>query len=224
MAESGGLSRILGADAEAPAEGRAAESALDPTAAALAADGAKSDPELAQKAAAYFDKQSHLVEVQTEHLHEQRVVNLQLLKLKRFGERLKLGLQMFLILIATVIGIGIVIVIRDAVNSRSVVIDPFEAPPSLAANGLNGKVLAAGLLDVLTRIQAATRTNAEHRNLSNAWTGDIAIEVPETGISIGQIERGVKARFGHDQPIDGDLVTTRSGGLALAARGAGMLS
>src|ERR1700733_3448238 len=223
MAESGGVSGILGADAEAPAEGPAAESALDPTAAALAAEEAKSDPELAQKAAAYFDKQSHLVEVQTEHLHEQRVVNLQLLKLKRFGERLKLGLQMFLILIATVIGIGIVIVIRDAVNSRSVVIDPFEAPPSLAADGLNGKVLAAGLLDVLTRIQAASRANIEHRNLSNAWTNEISIEVPETGISIGQLERVLKARFGHDQHIEGDLVKSGSGGLALTVRGTGIL-
>jgi hypothetical protein len=55
--------------------------ALYPTAAALAADGAKSDPELARKAFAYFDKQSHLIEIQTDRLHEQRAVNLQLLKL-----------------------------------------------------------------------------------------------------------------------------------------------
>ena len=223
MAESGGVSGILGADAEAPAEGSVADIALDPTAAALAAEGAKSDPELAQRAAAYFDKQSHLVEVQTEHLHEQRVVNLQLLKLRRFGERLRLGLQVFVILVATVIGIGIVIMIRDAVNSRSVIIDPFDAPPSLAADGLNGKVLAAGLLDVLTRIQAASRSNIEHRNLSNAWTNEISIEVPETGISIGQIERVLKARFGHDQHIEGDLVKTGSGGLALTVRGTGIL-
>jgi len=223
MAESRRVSELLGADTEAAAEGSVAESPLDPTAAALAAEAAKSDPELAQKASAYFDKQSHLVEVQTEHLHEQRAVNLQLLKLKRFGERLRLGFQVFVILVATVIGVGIVIVIRDAVASRSVVIDPFDAPPSLAADGLNGKVLAAGLLDVLTRIQAASRANIEHRNLSNAWTNEISIEVPETGISIGQLERVLKARFGHDQHIEGDLVKTGSGGLALTVRGTRIL-
>jgi hypothetical protein len=51
------------------------------------------DRELAQEASAYFRKQSHLIEVQTEHLHEQRAVNLSLLKLKRFDERLKVGLR-----------------------------------------------------------------------------------------------------------------------------------
>src|ERR1700691_3709019 len=142
MAESGGVSGILGADAEAPAEGSVADIALDPTAAALAAEGAKSDPELAQRAAAYFDKQSHLVEVQTEHLHEQRVVNLQLLKLRRFGERLRLGLQVFVILVATVIGIGGVEMVSDAVASPRVVIEPFHTPPGLAARGLDGTVLA----------------------------------------------------------------------------------
>jgi tetratricopeptide (TPR) repeat protein len=83
--------------------------------------------------------------------------------------------------------------------------------------------VAAGLLDVLTRIQAATRSGAEHRSLSNAWTNDIEIEVPETGVSVGQIERLLKERFGHDLHIDGDLVETRTNGFALTVRGTGIL-
>ena len=85
-------------------------------------------------------------------------------------------------LVATVIGIGAIIMIRDAVTSRSVVIDSFDVPPALAAGGLSGKVVAAGVLDVLAKIQAATRTSAERRLLSNAaWTNELSIEVPETG-------------------------------------------
>jgi hypothetical protein len=110
------------------------------------------------------------------------------------------------------------LLIRDAVTSRSVVIDSFDVAPNLSSQAPSGKIVAAGLLDVLTRIQAATRSSAEHRNLSNAWTNDIAIEVPETGISIGQLERMLTARFGHDQHIDGDLVQTEKGGLALTAK------
>ncbi len=113
--------------------------------------------------------------------------------------------------------------VRDAVTSRSVVIDSFDAPPALAASGLSGKVVAAGLLDVLTKIQAATRTSAERRSLSNAWTNEISIDVPETGVSFGQIERTLKTRFGHDQHIDGDLVQPQTGGLALTVRGTGIL-
>jgi hypothetical protein len=103
MAESGGVSGFLGAESESSAEGSFPETsaALDPTAAALAAEATRSNPELARSASAYFRKQSHLLEIQTEHLHEQRIVNLQLLKLKRLGERLRVGLQLFFILVAT---------------------------------------------------------------------------------------------------------------------------
>jgi hypothetical protein len=55
MIESGVVSGILGAEPEAAAEGTVPETALDPTAAALAAEAAKSDPGLAKKASAYFD-------------------------------------------------------------------------------------------------------------------------------------------------------------------------
>jgi tetratricopeptide (TPR) repeat protein len=223
MAESGRVSGLLGADSELPAEASAPETQLDPTAAALAAEAAKSDPELAEKACAYFEKQSHLVEVQTEHLHEQRAVNLQLLKLKRLDERLRVGLRMFVILVATTLGIGAIMIVRDAMKSRGVVIDEFDVAPNIAARVPSGKIVAAGLLDVLTRIQAATRSDADHRNLSNAWTGDIAIEVPETGISIGQLERVLKSHFGHELHIDGDLVKANRDGLALTVRGSGIL-
>jgi hypothetical protein len=104
-----------------------------------------------------------------------------------------------------------------------VVINSFDAPPALAASGLSGRVVAEGLLDVLTRIQAANRSGVAQRALSNAWTNEIAIEVPETGISIGQIERMLKTRFGHDQHIDGDVVQTEKGGLVLTVRGTWIL-
>jgi hypothetical protein len=155
MAESGAVSEILGVDTEPAAEGPVAETPVDPTAAAIAAEAAKSDPVLAQEASAYFREQSHLIEVQTEHLHEQRAVNLSLLKLKRFDERFKVGLRAFVILIATVIGIFGVLLVHDAVKSRSVVIEPFEISPVLATQSLNERNVAAGLLDRQTQLQGA---------------------------------------------------------------------
>jgi hypothetical protein len=75
------VSGVPGPDDESSADGSSPETptALDPTAGALAAEAAKGDTELAKKASAYFEKQSHLVRIQTEHLHEQRTVNLRLL-------------------------------------------------------------------------------------------------------------------------------------------------
>jgi tetratricopeptide (TPR) repeat protein len=224
MAESGGISRILGNQSESAAEGSIAESQtpLDPTAASLAAEVARNDPELAQAASAYFRKQSHLVEIQTEHLHEQRIVNLQLLKLKRLGERLRVGLQVFVILAATAIGLSIVVMVRDAVTSRRVVIEPFHTPPGLAARGIDGTVIASGLLDQLSQLQDATRSSSAARGLTGAWTSTIKLDVPEAGISVGEISRLLKERFGHDVQIDGDLVETPTGELQLTVRGNGV--
>ncbi len=87
MAEGTLSERLLGEDeraGETESEGSAA--ALDPFAAAAAMQAARSDPELAARAAAYFHKQGRLVDIQTEHLHEQREVTLSHLKLRRFTD------------------------------------------------------------------------------------------------------------------------------------------
>ena len=103
------------------------------------------------------------------------------------------------------------------------VVEPFDAPAALAARGLTGKVVAGGVLDALTRLQAATRSSVAQRHLANAWTSEIKVEVPETGVSISELDRILKARFGHDTRIEGDLVETDTGGLALTIRGDGVL-
>jgi tetratricopeptide (TPR) repeat protein len=229
MAE-GLVGGVLGDDDEKP-ELQSAETpaGAEAFAAAVAAIASRQDPEVARKTAEFLERQSRLLETQREHLKDEHAARLHLLRgqarevdIRRFGLRLRVAFQVFIALLATAIGLGVAIMIRDAVTSHSVVIDSFNAPPSLAADGLNGQVLASGLLDVLTRIQAASRANIEHRNLSNAWTNQISIDVPETGISIGQLERTLKTRFGHDQHIEGDLVKTPAG-LALTVRGTEIL-
>jgi tetratricopeptide (TPR) repeat protein len=113
--------------------------------------------------------------------------------------------------------------VYDAVSARSVVVESFGVPPALTARGLSGNVVAGGLLDDLTRLQAATRSSAAKRHLSNAWTGDIKVEAPEIGLSLSDIDRMLKAKFGHDLHIQGDLVQTGDAALALTVRGDNLL-
>ena len=200
----------------------ATQGGAEPFAAAVAANLANQSPEVAAKTAAFFEKQVEVLEVQKKNLEAEYEFFEAEWGPRLLALRLRTGFQVFFALFATVIGIGLAIVIYEGVQSRGVVIDSFSAPAALAADGLSGQVLASGLLDVLTRIQAASRASIEHRNLSNAWTNEIAIDVPETGISIGQLERMIKTRFGHDQHIQGDLVKTPMG-LALTVRGTGIL-
>ena len=222
MAEDGLLGGVLGAGEEEASEADAAGGNADPVATAIAVDQARFDPELSRKAGVYLDRQAHLVEIQTEHLHEQRAVQLSHLKLRRFTDRLKAGTQLFIILVASVIGLGVLVMLHDAFTSRSVVVNAFKAPSALASRGVTGDVVAEGVLDTLQKLQTATRSATKTLDARSAWSSDVKIEVPETGVSIGELDRLLRERFGHDLHIDGDLIQTETGGLALTVRGDGV--
>ena len=176
-----------------------------------------------EEARAYLETARKLMLVQMEHLHEQRDLALSHLRMRRLSDRLKAGTQIVIALLAAGFGILFIVMIHDAFSSQSVIVEPFDAPPALAARGLTGKGVASALLDQLTRLQAAARGTAARRDLSNAWTNDIKVQVPETGVSIGEINRLLRARFGHDLHIDGDLLVADDGGLVLTVRGDGLL-
>jgi tetratricopeptide (TPR) repeat protein len=223
MAEESRLSLLLGeAEAEDGAEVDAAVAALDPSAAALAMQAARHDRMLAGRAAAYFEKQAHLVDIQTEHLHEQRTVILANLKLKRLSERLRIGAQMLFGVAALLVVFYLGMLLHDALTSRAVIVEPFEAPPALAQTGQSGKVLASALLDQLVRMQAATRATQTKRDLANSWSNDIKLEVPDTGLSFSDLDRLLKARLGNDVHIGGDLLQTATG-VQLTVRGDGVV-
>src|SRR5690349_2584071 len=158
MAE-GLLGGILGKeDDKLDFEATEALAGAEAFAATVAAKLAGDDSGVARKTEIFLDKQAQLLETQNQHLkeeHELRIAHLrnQLReeKVRRFGLRLRVGFQLFLALVGTVIGIGGAVMIYDAFTSRRVVIEPFDAPPALAARGLTGKVIASGLLAQLSR-------------------------------------------------------------------------
>jgi hypothetical protein len=230
MAE-GMLGGILGEEAEKPEiEATESPTSADAFAAAVAARLAGNDPGVARKTEIFLDKQAQILETQNQHLKEEHAARLHFLQgqarevdLRRFGLRLRVGFQLFLVVVATVIGVGGAVLIHDAVTSHRVVVDLFEAPASLAETGLTGRFIAAAVHDQLVALQAATRIAAQKREISNAWANEIGIEIPEVGVSFSQLERALRDRFGHDQHISGDLVKISSTGFALTVRGAGVL-
>ena len=194
----------------------------EPIVAAVAANIAGQNPDVAGKTAAMFDQQARLLglqckNVEAEYEYFESEAGPRLLAL-----RLRTGFQIFFALVATVLGLGGAMMIRDALTSHRVIVDPFHAPPPLAARGIDGTVVASGLLDELSRLQDATRSTVQKLNQSNSWSSEVKLEVPETGISLGEISRLLKDRYGHDVHIEGDLVETQSGGLVLTVRGNGV--
>ena len=230
MAE-GVLGGLLGgeedrAEDEAHAEARVSAEAF---AAAVAADQTRHDPGVARATKTFLEEQTLLLKAQKDELIEQRPLRLSHLHsqsreghLRRFGQRIRNGMQVFTALVITVIGLGFAVMIVDAFTAHSVVVDAFKAPSALAARGFTGDVVASGVLDGLQKLQDATRSTDKSLNTTSAWSSDVKIEVPETGVSIGEINRLLHQRFGHDLHIDGDLVQTESGGLALTVRGDGV--
>ena len=223
------LGGLLGGEPERSEE-ELAESRIsaEAFAAALAADHAKYDPAVARAAERFLDKQARLLDAQTAEIEEQRPLRLRHLqnqsqegKLRRAGQRIRLAMQVFIGLVLTVLGVGVLLMLYDAFNARSVVVDSFKAPLALANRGLTGDVVAEDLLDALQKMQDATRATDKGLNTRGAWASDVKIEVPETGVSIGEINRLLHERFGHDLHIGGDLTQTETGGLALTVRGEG---
>ena len=195
----------------------------------MAIEQAKHDPAVAAATLAFLKEQALLLKAQTAQLNAERAVRLHHLhgqshegRLRRTGQRIRLGMQVFVALVATMFGLGLLVLLHDAFTSHAVVVEAFEAPSALAPRGVTGKVVAAGVLDALQKLADATRTTEKALDAYSAWSSEIQIEVPETGISVGEINRLLQQRFGHDLRVGGDLVQTDSGGLALTIRGSGV--
>lgn len=180
------------------------------------------DPAVGRALSEYLRDLGRLARVQFEHLHEQRILNVSHLRVRLWRERLQLFLQAFLVLAALAAAALALSLLQGAFVSRRVVVEAFDTPATLAARGLTPKVVAGQLRDALARLQAATRAADTKLDVANAWDNDIKIEVPETGVSIGEIDRLLRSRFGHDLAIGGDVTQGLDGQLSLRVRGADM--
>jgi tetratricopeptide (TPR) repeat protein len=219
-------------DPEAANDASPAESQVsDPgIAMGMAMDLSRDDPEVARKTAAFIQSQTDLLRMQQAQFKEELQLRLRHLHgqsregaLRRISQRVRLGTQVFALVFTGVIALAVCAMVRDAMRANAVIVDPFDAPPALAARGFSGTVVAGGLLDELTRLQMVTRSSAAKRNLASAWTEEIKVQVPGTGVSVSDIDRLLRAHLGHDLHVGGDLVQTDDGGLTLTVRGAGAM-
>ena len=136
---------------------------------------------------------------------------------KYFGDRLRIGLQLLAIAVGLALVIGAGALIWQAHESDGVVIEAFSAPPDLAAKGLTGQVLASQLQDRLNRLQAATNSARPEASYSHGWGEDVKVEIPETGVSIGELQRLLRGWLGHETKIGGEVYRTPTG-LGLTVR------
>jgi tetratricopeptide (TPR) repeat protein len=181
---------------------------VDPTAVALALAGASRE-----KADAFLDNQNALIGDQRHHLHEQlKQIHLDVWE-KQVGVLLRVATLCVGVAVACFLGMAV----WDANHDDGLVIEAFTVPPDLAARGLTGEVAASQLLGNLSVFQSLSVSARDASSFTHNWDNDIKVEIPETGVSIGEFNRFLHEWLGHQTHITGAVYRTGSG-IAVMAR------
>ena len=212
-------------DSESPkGSGADVGEAADPVAISLALGAAAHDERVAAKAEAFLDQQTHLAQkqsaiadLQIEDLKREDKLRHWSLRVRHVSDVLKLGFELAVGFIVLAIAIGVGAVIWQAAHAEGLVIRSFEVPQTLVERGLTGQVIANKLLDRLAVMQAQTDSTRAASSFANDWTNDIKVEIPDTGISLGEAVRFLDGWLGHEMHLSGELYETSSG-IALTVR------
>lgn len=215
MAEAG-LEGLIGAEPEVgePTDGAPN---VDPVALAVAVDAAKHDPELARKAGNYLDEQLALVRLQVRHFDEERRLAIAAAKRKRYADRFRNGLITFVAALAASALMAATVMVWNASRDHGLVVEAFSVPPDLNEQGVTGRVVAAELIDQINLLQSQTHTARPASSFRNNWGDDIKVEIPETGVSIGELSRILHEQLGSATRIDGEI-THAPTGISIVAR------
>ena len=177
--------------------------AADPVAISLALGGASR-----AKADAYLDDQRH-------HLHEQ----LNQIHLDVWEKKLGVLLRLATLIVGLVFAGALGLMVWDAAHSRGLIITPFSVPPSLKERGLDGQVIASQVIDKLNHM-TKSESSRSVQSYANNWGENIKVEIPETGVSIGELRNFLRDWLGHDIHISGEVYRTADG-IAVTARTGG---
>ena len=200
------------ADEMGEEQGRASYAGSE--AAALAA--ALADP-ANPNARDYLRAQTRLADLQSEELLREDRVRHWSLRVRHVSDVMKLAFELALALIFTAIVALIAGAVWSAARDNSLVIEAFNVPKDMEERGLNGQAVAAQMQDKLSAMQNATDSARPAASYANNWGNDIKVEIPNTGISIGEFYRYLAKWLGHQTHITGEVFRTEIG-IAVTAR------
>jgi hypothetical protein len=179
----------------------------DPVAISLALGGASRD-----KADAFLDEQRH-------HLEAQFAPQMRQLYLGIWEKRMGVLLRVATAVVGIAVAVALGAMVWDAANSKGLVIEPFSVPADMAQRGVTGQVVASQMIDKLTEMTTHESSRAA-QSYANNWGDDIKVEIPETGVSISELQRFLREWLGHDIRISGEVYRTATG-ISVTARTSG---
>ena len=136
---------------------------------------------------------------------------------ERFRNRIKAVRDIAIAVVVLLLAAGVLGFVWNARQASGLVIQPLSTPPDLAQRGLDSRAVSSQLLDRLNRLQAETDSIRAANTYANNWQGDVSVEIPSTGVSIGELDRWLRGALGRETVISGEV--TRAGeGLSLTVR------
>ncbi len=205
------------------AEGPAAATPGAHAAAAVALGFAAQNERTAAEAERYLREQTRLAHLQMEEMKVEEPYKLSHFRLRRFSGWARAVFEFSAGLLALALVGAIAIMVWSAAQADGLIVESFAVPPDLAARGLTGQVVASRMLDRLSDLQAATSSVRSARSYANNWGDDLKVEIPETGVSLGEAWRFLRGWLGHETHIRGEVFRTDSG-IAMTARSGGASS
>ena len=187
----------------------ASGAAIDPAAMALALNGA-SRPE----ADTFLKKQGALIDDQRHHLREQ----LKKLRLGIFSQRVSIALKGLTAVIGLAVAIGLGVVIWNAAHADGLVVEALAVPPRFIEAGVGGEVIADDLMSKIGAIRdiAVAASLDESKGVSRDRDEDIKVEIPDTGVSLGQAWQYLRLWLGHERRVTGNLRAAGDGTIVLS--------
>ncbi|HEY3638413.1 MAG TPA: hypothetical protein VGK90_09705 [Rhizomicrobium sp.] len=176
------------------------------------------------RADAYLEEQTRLSRLQCDNLIEQNAFELSHLKWRRLNDQMSGVLYIVGVIVALAILAGLGSFVWNAAGSTALVVEAFSVPPDFAGQGLTGEVIASKVLDRLQAFQAQTQSNRAASSYANNWGNDIKVQIPNTGVSIGDVDRYLRQWLGHETHISGEIYRTAPRALAVTARAGGSTS
>lgn len=145
-----------------------------------------------------------------------------LIKAQVSNERMGFVLRVMTALVGVAFVAGLGLMVWTAAHSRAVVVDPFDSPHGLTRRGHTGQVIARSVSDVVQTIGTDARNSADNRAVALNWTRDVAVVVPSTGVSLGEIDKLLRGWFGKETHIGGAVTVSVDGEVSLTIRADGV--
>ncbi len=179
-----------------------------------------------EKQSAFIDRQQRMLGVQEEYLrlqmedlHEQRKLTVSHMKWQHLTDALRGVLYIALAFVGVGIAVAGAAAVWNAAHYRGVVMEAFAVPPDLMKRGYSGTVVSQKILDRISELQSDANllSIVAMSTLESDWGDELRVEIPETGVSLGEVGRYLRRHLGSETRISGEVVRTVDG-LMISAR------